>query len=83
LLKKTYGISEDGQQLRPKHGGTLINKYEALCKNLVLNCTVVLLYGKSTTLVVLKTLSKPGKKSKTEDTSVIRQLLGHSIGLVF
>jgi hypothetical protein len=42
---KTYELPEDGQQLRPKHFGVLINKWKALCKKWVLNfmynCTVI------------------------------------------
>jgi len=53
-------------------------------QELALNCSYVIqLYGKCTVLVCLKILSKPGIKGKGEYTSVIRQLLGHSIGLVF
>ena len=63
--RKTYGISEDDQQLRSKQTGTLINKYKPWRKNLVLNCTYVTqVYGKCTTLVYFKILSKPDKQKR-------------------
>jgi hypothetical protein len=36
-MSKTYLLPEDGQQLRPKHAGALINKWKKLCNKLVLN----------------------------------------------